>query len=100
MDEKVIIAMANGALHIDPSDVSKVNLEEIKSKMKEKLGYVIPIVVAPISFWMTESGTEALMEEAVKKMSFEKPVVDYPQSQFFKNRHARRVLEAKNRKKH
>lgn len=69
MGRKVVMAMIGGALHIDPSDVENVDLESVKAQLKEKFHKDIPINIAPIDTWMPTSGTEALMEEAMKEMS-------------------------------
>ncbi len=69
MSRKVVMAMVNGALCIDPSDVEKVDLESIKVKLREKYGNEIKINVAPISTWMPEDGTQAIMKQAMDKMS-------------------------------
>ena len=71
MNRKVVMAMVNGALCIDPSDVEKVDLESIKVKLREKYGSEIKINVAPISTWMPEDGTEAIMKQAMDKMSID-----------------------------
>ncbi len=69
MSRKVVMAMVNGALCIDPSDVEKVDLDSIKAKLREKYGNEIKINVAPISTWMPEDGTQAIMKQAMDKMS-------------------------------
>ena len=69
MSRKVVMAMVNGALCIDPSDVEKVDLEPIKVKLREKYGNDIKINIAPIATWMPEDGTQAIMKQAMDKMS-------------------------------
>ena len=68
MDKKVVMAMVNGALCIDPSDIDKVDLKATSAMLKEKYGHEIPIKVAPISTWMPDCGTEAVMDLAAKEM--------------------------------
>lgn len=68
-NRKVVMAMVNGELCIDPSDVEKVDLNSIKEKLKEKYGNEIKINIAPISTWMPKDGTEAIMKQAMDKMS-------------------------------
>ena len=100
MNRKVVLAIVNGSLCIDPSDVGKVDMPSIKAQLREKYGKDIPINVAPIETWMPESGTEALMKEAADKMA-EKcliPKMEYSPMQY-NNRHARRARAARNRKR-
>ena len=68
-NRKVVMAMVNGELYIDPSDVENVDLDSIKEKLKEKYGNEIKINIAPISTWMPKDGTEAIMRQAADKMS-------------------------------
>ena len=97
MSKKVVLAMVNGSLCIDPSDVENVNLTKIKDTLKEKYGKEIPIVVAPISTWMPDCGTEAVMdlaskemlERSIKSIGVQKPVI--PQ-RYSNNRHMRRMM--------
>ncbi len=60
--------MINGAVHIDPSDMERPNIEVIKQKVKETFKTDVPIVVAPILTWMPASGTQALINEAMKDL--------------------------------
>ena len=104
MNKKVVLAMVNGSLCIDPSDVEKVNLTNIKTTLKEKYGKEIAIVVAPISTWMPDCGTEAVMdlaskemlERAIKSIGAQKSVI--PQ-RYGNNRHMRRMMAKISRKR-
>jgi len=104
MNKKVVLAMVNGSLCIDPSDVENVNLTNIKASLKEKYGKEIPIVVAPISTWMPDCGTEAVMDLASKEMA-ERAIksVDIQKSavpeRYGNNRHMRRMMAKINRKR-
>lgn len=102
MSKKVVLAMVNGALCIDPSDVGKVNLVDIKTRLREEYGTDIPVNVAPISTWMPDCGTEALMEEAMQKMTA-KCLENSPKMVYsplsYNNRHARRTRERELRKR-
>ena len=62
MARKAIVAMINGSLYIDPSDATKEMIEKLQAKIDKS----VKIVVAPIQSWMPESGTEALMNQAMK----------------------------------
>jgi len=104
MSKKVVLAMVNGSLCIDPSDVEKVNLAGIGAALKEKYGKDIPIVVAPISTWMPDCGTEAvmdlaskeMMERSIKSLGVQKSVA--PQ-RYGNNRHMRRMMAKINKRK-
>lgn len=102
MDRKVILAMVDGTLCIDPSDVGRVDIQSIKVKLKVKYGKDVPVKVAPIASWMTESSTETLMREAMDKMStkgLKGLECTYTKPYVANNRHNRRAQEAKNRRK-
>ena len=99
MNRKVVMAMVNGALCIDPSDVEKVDLESIKVKLREKYGNEIKINVAPISTWMPEDGTEAIMKQAMNKMSLNSPTSD-KQPYRVVNRRMRRAMAKAEKKQH
>lgn len=102
MGRKVVMAMIGGALHIDPSDVENVDLESVKVQLKEKFHKDIPINIAPIDTWMPTSGTEALMEEAMKEM-VAKCLENGPKMVYSPlscdNRHARRARERELKKR-
>lgn len=102
MSKKVVLATVNGVLCIDPSDVGKVNLVDIKARLREKYGTDIPVNVAPISTWMPDCGTEALMEEAMQKMAA-KCLENGPKMVYnplsYNNRHARRARERELKKR-
>ena len=70
-NRKAIIAMINGVVHIDPSDMERPNIEVIKQKVKETFKKDVPIVVAPIQTWMPASGTQALINEAMKDLGIQ-----------------------------
>jgi hypothetical protein len=70
-NRKTIIAMINGVVHIDPSDMERSNIEVIKQKVKETFKKDVPIVVAPIQTWMPASGTQALINEAMKDLGIQ-----------------------------
>ena len=99
MDRKVIMAMVDGTLCIDPSDVGRVDIQSIKVKLKEKYGEDVPVKVAPITSWMTESSTETLMREAMDKMSTKGLECAYTKPYVANNRHNRRAQKAINRRK-
>lgn len=94
MSKKVIMAIVDGVLCIDPVDLDEVNLETIKDKLREKFGKDITIKVAPISTWMPQNGTEALMENAIKKMDAKALMASQriEQHTMYNNRHARRAM--------
>lgn len=108
MARKVVMAMINGALHIDPSDVENVDLESVKAQLKEKFHKDVPINIAPIDTWMPQSGTEALMEEAMKEMAMKnlicrinKPVpISIPYQGDKRQIRRMQMREAMNKKKH
>ena len=99
MDRKIIMAMVDGTLCIDPSDVGRVDIQSIKVKLKEKYGKDVPVKVAPITSWMTEISTETLMRDAMDKMSTKGLECAYTKPYVANNRHNRRASEAKLRKK-
>ena len=102
MSRKVVMAMVNGALCIDPSDVEKVDLDSIKAKLREKYGNEIKINVAPIATWMPEDGTQAIMKQAMDKMSLNGLTSDskaLKQPYRVVNRRMRRAMAARNRKR-
>jgi len=68
-DRKAIVAIINGAICIDPSDVEKVDIEKIKEEAKKACKQSLEVRIAPIQEWMPKSGTEAIMNEAMKKFS-------------------------------
>ncbi len=90
---KAIVAMINGSLFIDPSDATKEVMEKLQKQYDEN----VKIVVAPIQTWMPAIGTKTLMEEAVKCLnSPNKSIIEEPK---INNRHARRAMDAKLRRK-
>ena len=96
MNRKVVMAMVNGALCIDPSDVENVDLESIKVKLREKYGNEIKINIAPIATWMPEDGTEAIMKQAMDKMSLNGLTSDKQPYRVI-NRRMRRAMARKNK---
>ena len=72
MKRKAILAVINGNIHIDPSDVGTVNIEVIKSQIFKATGKTVGVKIEPIKKWMPISGTEALMKEAIKDMNLHK----------------------------
>ena len=93
---KAIVALINGCIHIDPVDVPSVDMEKIQAEAIKALGKPVKVVVAPINEWMPESGTQALMKEAMDKfvphvLPNPKNVMNYIQP----SRNARRVAKKK-----
>ena len=68
MSKKAIMAVINGELYIDPSDVEQLNSPELKKQLRRKYGKNIKVNIAPIKDWMPASGTKALMKEAIADM--------------------------------
>lgn len=62
------MAVINGELYIDPSDVEQLNSLELKKQLRRKYGKNIKVNIAPIKDWMPASGTKALMKEAIADM--------------------------------
>lgn len=98
MSKKAIIAIINGELYIDPSDVEKLNAPELKKQLREKYGDTIKVNVAPIKEWMPASGTEALMKEAMEEI-VRKVTPKETNSEPMLNRKARRRLDSLNKRK-
>ena len=92
MSKKAIIAIINGELYIDPSDVKKLNTPELKKQLREKYGDTIKVNVAPIKDWMPASGTEALMKEAMAEMVRKITPKETNSEPIMLNRKARRML--------
>lgn len=67
-NRKAIVAMINGSIHIDPSDVYRVDLNKIKAQAEKITGSPVSVTIAPINQWMPKSGTEALMKQALKDL--------------------------------
>ena len=99
MNRKVVMAMVNGALCIDPSDVEKVDLESIKAKLREKYVNDIKINIAPIATWMPEDGTQAIMKQAMDKMSLNSPTSDKQPYRVVNRRMRRAMAKAENKKR-
>ena len=95
MERKAIVAMINGALYIDPSDATKETLE----KLQAKFDVDVKVVVAPIQTWMPESGTKALMNEAMKSLDCSHKRAVAQTQDVYKNRHEQRKLKSFIRKK-
>jgi hypothetical protein len=68
MKRKTITAFINGSLYIDPIDSERVNIEEIKKKVKSIYKKDVPIIVAPIKTWMPKSGIAAIEKEVMKDL--------------------------------
>lgn len=99
MSKKAIIAIINGELYIDPSDVEKLNTPELKTQLREKYGDTIKVNVAPIKEWMPASGTETLMKEAMEEMARAVAAKDVKSEPIMLNRKARRRLDSLNKRK-
>lgn len=100
MSKKTIIAIINGELYIDPSDVEKLNTPELKKQLREKYGDTIKVNIAPIKEWMPASGTEALMKEAMEEMARTIAAKDVKSEPIMMNRKAReRMLNLFNKRK-
>jgi hypothetical protein len=99
MSKKAIIAIINGELYIDPSDVDKLNAPELKKQLREKYGEAIKVNVAPIKDWMPASGTEALMKEAMEEMALAIAAKDVKSEPIMLNRKARRRLDSLKKRK-
>lgn len=67
-NRKAIVALINGCICIDPSDAERVDMDKIKAEALKALGKPVNVVIAPINEWMPKSGTEALMNEAMKDL--------------------------------
>lgn len=95
VNRKAIVALINGCIYIDPSDVEYANMDKIKAEALKALGKPLEVVVAPINEWMPTSGTKTLMDEAMKSfspmLSNPKSIINYQQS----SRNARRVEKKK-----
>ena len=91
--------MINGELYIDPSDVDTLNVESFKKELYKRYGTNIKVNIAPIKEWMPASGTQAIMNEAIRDMSTKgligKPV---PQQPIFMDRRTRKMLNKQKRK--
>jgi len=93
---KAIVALINGCIHIDPVDVPRVDMEKIQAEAIKALGKPVKVVVSPINEWMPESGTQAIMDEAMKK--FLPPTLPNPKNVMNcvqPSRNARRVAKKK-----
>lgn len=99
MSKKAIIAIINGELYIDPSDVEKLNTPELKKQLREKYGDTIKVNVAPIKEWMPASGTETLMKEAMEDMVRKITPKETNSEPIMLNRKARRRLDSLNKRK-
>lgn len=99
MSKKAIIAIINGELYIDPSDVEKLNTPELKAQLREKYGDTIKVNVAPIKEWMPASGTETLMKEAMEEMVRKVTPKETNSEHIVLNRKARRRLDSLNKRK-
>ncbi len=99
MSKKAIIAIINGELYIDPSDVEKLNTPELKTQLREKYGDTIKVNVAPIKEWMPASGTETLMKEAMEEMVRKVTQKETNSEPIMLNRKARRRLDSLNKRK-
>lgn len=99
MSKKAIIAIINGELYIDPSDVEKLNTPELKTQLREKYGDTIKVNVAPIKEWMPASGTETLMKEAMEEMVRKATPKETNSEPIMLNRKARRRLDSLNKRK-
>ena len=86
---KAIVALINNRIHIDPNDLPRVDMDKIQEQAAKTLGHAVEVVVAPINTWMPESGTKALMEEAMKPlMPSKRPIMATNK----KNKHAKRYF--------
>ena len=99
MSKKAIIAIINGELYIDPSDVEKLNTPELKTQLREKYGDTIKVNVAPIKEWMPSSGTETLMKEAMEEMVRKITPKETNSEPIMLNRKARRKLDSLKKRK-
>jgi hypothetical protein len=96
-NSKAIVAFINGNIYIDPSDVSRVDIEKIKSKILEQLGSKeVSVIVAPIYQWMPKSGTQALMNQALKDLGIpESKAYANNSLAYNNNRNIRRIAKKK-----
>lgn len=102
VNRKAVVALIDGRIYIDPSDVSNVDIEKIKAEAKKALGRNdIEIVVKPIATWMPAVGTEALMNQALKDLGIHdkkvKPIGN--DSVVMQTRNMRRIAKKKHGKR-
>ena len=67
-NRKAIVALINGVIHVDPSDVNRVDIGKIQAEALKVIGKPVPIKAAPLQQWMPSSGTEAIKKEVLKDL--------------------------------
>ena len=67
---KVVIGLIGNTLFIDPRVMPNINVDAIKKKIPN--GENLNVKFEPIDKWMPETGTKALMNQAVKALNRKK----------------------------
>lgn len=68
MNRKAIVALIDGNIYIDPSDVNRVDIGRIKAEAFKVTGKPVEIKIAPLQQWMPSSGTKAITNEVLKDL--------------------------------